>query len=618
MPEINDFYLTRKVESLGSPPDGWRVHSVFREDEYLYFLVLSGPVNQKVLFKITPRNTSVPAHFRTCNFNIAMIESRNVKSQSDLKDVFSYYSKLFEANDPQGISVDNLQSNKESSTAFSAPWEKKSLPGKESALRSFSSFLKPSPEPDFKTDAELLLSKNLSEMTKVLFVSDPYDLKYSNFAPFDRLYFGNECCEHLLPTNEQLEKTLSFSSNANMPLSLVTPFCSDEGIKTVENLISILPPGSEVVFNDYGVLNIIRDRKMIPIHGRLLCHSKKDPRVMSRPESMKYHRTHNIQESYQKFLFSLNVRRIELDNAPQGMDISFINEMSASLYYPFVCSTVTRKCSFYNSSKSSDKYFAASKCGRVCGASQAVLNLENNNILIQGNAHYFTNNKLDAKLLKNGIDRFIYMPVIPNHNRRAEKDICYMDWSYVYENKNLSLLWGAEPEKTLNDIFSDISPSEGAKALDIGCGAGRNFPIFNKWKLKYTGIDISDKAIEKASETAKEHTLIAGDFITYDFRKSKYDLIVDIGCFHTLPPWKRLSYINIVKKLLKKNGFLIIAAWESYDSSAPMYFVMDQIPEWGCSDFDIQELASEKFELLNSKRSPGNNQDFIFWTLKKL
>jgi tellurite methyltransferase len=99
------------------------------------------------------------------------------------------------------------------------------------------------------------------------------------------------------------------------------------------------------------------------------------------------------------------------------------------------------------------------------------------------------------------------------------------------------------------DTFGDGKPSEvvvkaaatlpkGIKALDLGCGEGRNALYLASLGFKTHASDISESGIAKLNDVANEKEL-AIDASVCDMREfkfpCKYDLIVCLGCLHLIP-----------------------------------------------------------------------------------
>jgi hypothetical protein len=93
---------------------------------------------------------------------------------------------------------------------------------------------------------------------------------------FTRIAYGTEFCEHLLPSPDALRRVVATGRR----LTFLTPYMSDEGIAQLRGLLPLLQD-AEVVFNDWGVLRLLRKEfpHLTPVQGRLLNKSLRDPRV---------------------------------------------------------------------------------------------------------------------------------------------------------------------------------------------------------------------------------------------------------------------------------------------------------------------------------------------------
>jgi ubiquinone/menaquinone biosynthesis C-methylase UbiE len=131
--------------------------------------------------------------------------------------------------------------------------------------------------------------------------------------------------------------------------------------------------------------------------------------------------------------------------------------------------------------------------------------------------------------------------------------------SEFYDNDNF-----LQGKSTLNDIelqlLGDIS---GKKILHLQCHFGQDTMTFSRMGAKATGVDLSDKAIERAREFATklqlDTTFICCDI--YDLPNhlnEKFDIVFTsygtIGWFPDLDKWA-----NIVSRFLKPNGKFIMA-----------------------------------------------------------
>ena len=181
--------------------------------------------------------------------------------------------------------------------------------------------------------------------------------EYFGAVSFTRCAYGNEFCEHLIPSSRQLEGVLTAASESEMSVTLLTPYVSDAGIESLQPLFEMLSESgtNEVVFNDWGVLNLLRREfpRLKPVQGRLMNKSLRDPRVTGvyaasdapAPALVSLRRSNLDCTSYTGFLSGLGVDTVELDNLPQGVDLSFAeNGVKASAYVPFGFISTSRIC----------------------------------------------------------------------------------------------------------------------------------------------------------------------------------------------------------------------------------------------------------------------------------
>jgi len=258
-------------------------------------------------------------------------------------------------------------------------------------------------------------------MEYAVFISKVENLKYCEQS-FTRLYFGNEFCQHLLPTQQELEDALDFA--CSLDFTLVTPYVTDEGLAKLRflfDLVSQRRPESEVVFNDWGVFSILREqyRSFEPVMGRLLNKMKRGPRlttVMDRiPQAtMEYFRSSNLSVPlFRRFLRENGVRRVEFDNVLQGIDFDF-EGMELSLYMPFAYVTTTRACLVNACDIPEERELVGIfPCQRECQKYTFYLKSEVMpvNLVRMGNTLFFKNEEIPQDLSR--VSRTVIEPEIP-------------------------------------------------------------------------------------------------------------------------------------------------------------------------------------------------------------
>jgi ubiquinone/menaquinone biosynthesis C-methylase UbiE len=129
---------------------------------------------------------------------------------------------------------------------------------------------------------------------------------------------------------------------------------------------------------------------------------------------------------------------------------------------------------------------------------------------------------------------------------------------------------GASQKKALQRLKrllqkTDLFP-QGTKLLDLGCGDGTHGLFFTGLGYHYTGLDISEAAIERAcqrtAEAGLEVDFRVGDVLDLrEFQTGEFPIILDSYCFHMLVlDTHRATYFQNVKRILQENGFLILLA----------------------------------------------------------
>ncbi len=133
-----------------------------------------------------------------------------------------------------------------------------------------------------------------------------------------------------------------------------------------------------------------------------------------------------------------------------------------------------------------------------------------------------------------------------------------MDSSQWDERYSASeLVWSADPNTFVRETFADTKPG---RALDLGCGEGRNTLWFAKLGWKAEGVDFSAVAIEKARSLANQQGLDArftvADITSYEPEKEAYESVV--VCYIHLECTLMESIWQMAFRALAPNGKLLI------------------------------------------------------------
>jgi len=272
-------------------------------------------------------------------------------------------------------------------------------------------------------------------------VEKAWDLigEYFGAVAFTHYAYGNEFCEHLIPSASQLEAIIDAAAQHKVTLTLLTPYVTDAGLEKLRPLFELLAEygDAEVVFNDWGVLNLLRNEfpTLKPVQGRLMNKSLRDPRVTGvyaasdapAPAIISLRRSNLDCSSYTSFLSELGVDSAEVDNLPQGVDLTFAESgMKANAYVPFGFISTSRICMaagiHYDKR---DKFQPGAPCHHECQThllEYAYTNTPFSNrdqkFYLKGNSYFYVHTEEMLRSLfeqaQSGlIDRMVFQPRLP-------------------------------------------------------------------------------------------------------------------------------------------------------------------------------------------------------------
>jgi SAM-dependent methyltransferase len=102
-------------------------------------------------------------------------------------------------------------------------------------------------------------------------------------------------------------------------------------------------------------------------------------------------------------------------------------------------------------------------------------------------------------------------------------------------------------------------------ALDLGCGPGRNAVYLAASGFEVDAVDLSPVAVAWARERAREAGVQVrfhrGDIFSAGLPPGRYDLVYDSGCLHHLPPHRRVSYRDLLDRVLAPGGYFGLACF---------------------------------------------------------
>ncbi|MGW0537279.1 class I SAM-dependent methyltransferase [Streptomyces sp. NPDC003032] len=133
-------------------------------------------------------------------------------------------------------------------------------------------------------------------------------------------------------------------------------------------------------------------------------------------------------------------------------------------------------------------------------------------------------------------------------------------WDDFYADRTKPVpFFVAKPDENLVSYVERGLVTPG-RALDLGCGPGRNALHLAALGFEVDAVDLSPAALAWAADRAREAgadvRFHQGDAfaLTQGELAGPYDLVYDSGCFHHLPPHRRVSYLALLDRVLAPGG----------------------------------------------------------------
>jgi SAM-dependent methyltransferase len=133
------------------------------------------------------------------------------------------------------------------------------------------------------------------------------------------------------------------------------------------------------------------------------------------------------------------------------------------------------------------------------------------------------------------------------------------------------------PPSDLVELVEGSSPSPPGRALDLGCGTGTDSVYLAEHGWDVTGVDMVPKALtiarRRAAAAGVSPRFVAGDVTRLAELEvgAGYSLILDFGCFHTLPEDRRDSYVESVSTAAAPGTTLLLYGFRRPPRLAPMH-----------------------------------------------
>ncbi|AXE85513.1 Demethylrebeccamycin-D-glucose O-methyltransferase [Streptomyces sp. Go-475] len=147
----------------------------------------------------------------------------------------------------------------------------------------------------------------------------------------------------------------------------------------------------------------------------------------------------------------------------------------------------------------------------------------------------------------------------PEADRWSERGAGWWDGFYADRSRPVPFFVAKPDESLVRQVESGLI--SGRRALDLGCGPGRNALYLAARGFEVDAVDLSSTAVDWARDRALEAGVKGVRFHCGDVfalagteLAGPYDLVYDSGCFHHLPPHRRVSYLALLERLLAPGG----------------------------------------------------------------
>lgn len=294
------------------------------------------------------------------------------------------------------------------------------------------------PAPEY---LELMTSEMKINQKALAKLNKHYDLKLGMYYLdyIERIYFGTETCEHLLPSLDEVRKAYQISHEKEYGFTFVSPYGGPKLMNKIKPVFDFLSDKQdvEVVVNDYGVLHIlISEYQMLkPVIGRLLNKMKRDPRFsvsgydiaqanLKNKAKVEKNQIGALQNSsyenelLQNLLKNRGISRIGVDSVPQGFNKKALKKWKfpLDLYWPWTYITSGRSCAVAAYTDSSMEFHINEKlCQKQCKLYGFTFDSDKKMkpTLQRGNAIWMSSADDAEQSFNMGFERLVFIPYIP-------------------------------------------------------------------------------------------------------------------------------------------------------------------------------------------------------------
>jgi SAM-dependent methyltransferase len=128
------------------------------------------------------------------------------------------------------------------------------------------------------------------------------------------------------------------------------------------------------------------------------------------------------------------------------------------------------------------------------------------------------------------------------------------EWNKRYAQKEF--VWSSDPNRF---VVLEVAGLQTGRALDLGCGEGRNAVWLAEQGWRVTGVDFSEAGLQKAYELARVRKVqvhwVLADVTAFQPKPGSYDLV--LICYLQLPARERHAVMALAREALVAGGTLL-------------------------------------------------------------
>lgn len=141
-------------------------------------------------------------------------------------------------------------------------------------------------------------------------------------------------------------------------------------------------------------------------------------------------------------------------------------------------------------------------------------------------------------------------------------------WDRFYADRGRDVPFFADaPDESLVGWHRDgrLPIGPGTRVLELGCGPGRNAVWLAQQGAEVDALDLSESALawgrERSDAAGVAVNFVSADIFSWPDGHEPYDLVYDSGCFHHLPPHRRVSYRSLISAMVRPGGAFALACF---------------------------------------------------------